>query len=439
MTNQSLASIPKVPLCAESIALTLALAFLFGLATNQQAQARTFTVLHNFTGADGAGPQAGLVRDKAGNLYGTTFGGGAHGWGTVFELTPKAGGGWTEKALHSFNLNGKDGANPTAGVVLDAAGNLYGTTLEGGSFSSECQYGCGTVFEITPKAGGGWTEKVLHSFNSQDGLAPWGAGVILDGAGDLYGTTIYGGSGTCFNEPDEGCGTVFELTPKADGSWAESVLHSFKNNGKDGNYPQAGVIFDAAGNLYGTTVGGGTTDYGTVFELTPKADGAWTEKVLHNFNGTDGGGNPYASLIFDSSGNLYGTIAGNGNCSSGNGCGSVFELIRNAGGAWTGKVLHKFNGADGDNPHASLIHDASDNLYGTTQAGGNGTCNGGCGIVFELAHNVGGAWTENVLHKFNGTDGEAPNSLIFGSSGSLYGPTYLGGAHSSGTVFELTP
>jgi uncharacterized repeat protein (TIGR03803 family) len=439
MTNQPLASISNVTLRAASIALTLACAFLFGAVTTQPAQARTFTVQYNFTGADGAGPQAGLVRDKAGNLYGTTFGGGAHSWGTVFELTPKAGGGWSEKVLHSFNLNGKDGFNPTASLVLDAAGNLYGTTLEGGNFSSECEYGCGTVFELTPKAGGGWSEKVLHSFNSRDGLAPWGAGVILDAAGNLYGTTIYGGSGTCFNEPDVGCGTVFELTPKAGGGWSEKVLYSFKNNSKDGNYPQASLIFDAAGNLYGTTVGGGATNYGTVFELMPTESGTWTEKVLYGFNSSHGGGGPYSSLIFDSSGNLYGTITGSGNCNSGNGCGSVFELVRKAGGAWTGKVLHKFNGADGDNPHADLILNASGSLYGTTQEGGSGTCNGGCGTVFQLTHKAGGAWTEKVLHNFNGSEGYAPNGLILGASGNLYGTTFLGGAHRNGTVFKLTP
>ncbi len=442
MTSPTLASISNVTLRAASIALTLAFAFLFGAVTTQPAQARTFTVLYSFTGADGAVPQAGLVRDKASNLYGTTVVGGAHGFGTVFELTPKAGGGWTEKVLHSFNLNGKDGAYPIASLILDAAGNLYGTTQSGGNFSSECTYGCGTVFELTPKAGGVWTERVLHSFNGQDGFAPWGAGVILDASGNLYGTTLYGGSGTCNNYGTPGCGTVFELTPKAGGSWAENVLYDFQNNGKDGNYPQAGVIFDAAGNLYSTTLGGGTGGYGTVFELMPTKRGTWTEKVLHNFNNNDGGGDPDASLIFDSSGNLYGTITGSGNCNSGNGCGTVFELTPKADGAWTEKVLHKFNGSDGDNPAGGLIVGASGSLYGTTGEGGDGTCNGGCGTVFELTRKASGAWTEKVLHDFNGSDGDAPNGLISDSSGNLYGTTVAGGSgcgDGCGTVFELTP
>jgi hypothetical protein len=280
---------------------------------------------------------------------------------------------------------------------------------------------------------------VLHSFNRQDGLAPWGAGVILDTSGNLYGTTMYGGSGTCNNYGTPGCGTVFELRPKTGGGWSEEVLCDFQNNGTDGNYPQAGVIFDAAGNLYGTTLGGGTDGYGTAFELISTKRGTWTEKVLHDFNSNDGGGSPDGSLIFNSSGNLFGTITGSGNCNSGNGCGSVFELIPKASGAWTAKVLHKFNGADGDSPGAGLILDASGNLYGTTEEGGNGTCNGGCGIVFELTQKTGGAWTEKVLHKFNGSDGYGPDSLIFDNSSNLYGLTYLGGTHRSGTVFELTP
>src|ERR1022692_3971273 len=198
-----------------------------------------------------------------------------------------------EKVLHNFNNDGTDGAEPYAGLIFDAAGNLYGTTSVGGTSNT------GTVFELTPAAGGTWTEKVLHSFNNDgtDGLEPY-AGLILDAAGNLYGTTQDGG--TAFT------GTVFELTPAAGGTWTEKVVYSFANNGTDGTIPKAGVIFDAAGNLYGTTTQGGTHGGGTLFELTPAGGGTWTEQVLHNFgNGTDGF-SPQASLVLDGAGNQIG-------------------------------------------------------------------------------------------------------------------------------------
>ncbi|MFI5115931.1 MAG: choice-of-anchor tandem repeat GloVer-containing protein, partial [Terriglobales bacterium] len=260
-------------------------------------------VLYTFQGGtgDGAFPQAGLIFDTAGNLYGTTSLGGAYGFGTVFELTPTAGGTWTEKVLYSFKNDGTDGSNPKAGVIFDAAGNLYGTTSLGGA--GVCQgAGCGTVFELTPAAGGTWTEKVLHSFGgATDGVIPE-AGLIFDAAGNLYGTTGYGGP---YN-----WGTVFELTPAAGGTWTENVLYSFQG-GADGAGPAAGLVFDAAGNLYGTTEVGGAgvcqgNGCGTVFELTPAAGGTWTENVLYRFQSGADGANPYDALIFDAAGNLYG-------------------------------------------------------------------------------------------------------------------------------------
>ena len=211
----------------------------------------------NFNGTDGADPAAGLIFDAAGNLYGTTYGGGTYDWGTVFELTPAAGGGWTEKVLYSF-LGGADGFFPAADLIFDAAGNLYGTTGYGGAYDN------GTVFELTPTGGGDWTEKLLHSFsynlNGMDGTYPQ-AGLIFDAAGNLYGTTVGGGN--------YGGGTVFELTPTAGGNWTETVLHNFNRNGTDGADPYAGLIFDGAGNLYGTTSFGDVYGDGTVFQLTP--------------------------------------------------------------------------------------------------------------------------------------------------------------------------
>ena len=413
----------------------------------------TERVLYSFdaNGVDGYDPWAGLIFDAAGNLYGTTAEGGTYGscyggCGTVFELTPTAGGGWAEQVLYSFG-NGTDGAFPAAGLIFDAAGNLYGTTLGGGD------YGYGTVFELTPTVGGGWTEQVLYSFNlnGTDGVWP-AANLIFDRSGNLYSTTWGGGEYeyNCDNGVP-GCGTVFELSPTAGGGWTEQVLWNF-GNGTDGTNPEAGLIFDAAGNLYGTTVNGGTYDNcsyggcGTVFELTPTAGGGWTEQVLHNFgNGTDGA-YVYGGLIFDAAGNLYGTASGGGTYTSClGGCGMVFELTSTGGGGWTETVLYSFgNGTDASAPTASLIFDRSGNLYGTTEWGGtydNCIPPYGCGTVFELKRTAGGGWTEQVLHNFgNGADGTDPFAgLIFDAAGNLYGTTEGGGTYGVGTVFELTP
>jgi uncharacterized repeat protein (TIGR03803 family) len=263
-----------------------------------------YKTLYRFKGRkDGSAPYAGLIFDKAGNLYGTTEFGGAYGKGTVFELTPNGDGTWTESVLHSFTHDGKDGYAPIAGLVLDPAGNLYGTTLGGGAYGNY-----GTVFQLTPAGDGSWTESVLHSFARGDGIYPI-ARLIFDRAGDLYGTT---GGDDAYER-----GTVFKLTPQQDGTWTESVLHAF--NGADGRYPWAGVIFDAAGSLYGTTYHGGDHDaFGTVFKLTRNKDESWTESVLHSFDYADGS-NPSAGVIFDA-GNLYGTTYnggdGGGTCSS---------------------------------------------------------------------------------------------------------------------------
>src|ERR1039458_4539934 len=234
-------------------ALTIFAAALLMTSTWAAAQVQE-QVLHSFQndGADGVDPYAGLIFDGAGNLYGTTWQGGTYGYGTVFELTPTAGGTWTENVLWSFG-SGTDGTSPVAGLIFDAVGNLYGTTLQGGT------YGYGTVFELTPAAGGTWTEKVLYSFGSgTDGANPY-AVLIFDAAGNLYGTTYFGGSS------DAGNGTVFEVSPSAGGVWTEHVLHRF-GNGTDGIWPQAGLVFDAVGNLYGTTSVGGTFGWGTVLD-----------------------------------------------------------------------------------------------------------------------------------------------------------------------------
>jgi uncharacterized repeat protein (TIGR03803 family) len=344
------------------------------------------TVLHNFgKGSDAANPYAGLIFDASGNLYGTTLQGGTYGWGTVFELTPTAGGTWTEKVLHSFNLLNESAseATPYGGLVLDASGNLYGTTWVGG------EHGVGTVFELTPTAGGNWTETVLYAFlqNGIDANSPFSS-LIFDASGNLYGTSLYGGVyGTC-NGAEDACGTVFELMPVAGGGWTEKVLHSFNNSGTDGNLPRSALVFDTKGNLYGTTVDGGTSPNcstygcGIVFELTPTAGGNWTELVLHNFGdtSTDGTG-PSSGLIFDATGSLYGTTLYGGASSAG----TAFELVR-TGGGWAERILHNFtdNGKDGYAPNAGLIFDSSGNLYGTTYSGGTYGSTYEGGTVFEV-------------------------------------------------------
>jgi uncharacterized repeat protein (TIGR03803 family) len=379
-------------------------------------------VLHSFTnnGEDGYDLLGSLTFDSAGNLYGTTEVGGTGGFGTVFELTPKAGVGWTEKVLHNFN-NGPGGTEPTGGVIFDARGNLYGTTQLGGN--PTC--GCGTVFELTPAAGGTWQWRVLHNFNGTDGAEPY-ANLSFDRFGNLYGTTFQGGAYIV--------GTVFELTPEPGGIWKEKVLHNFDYHGEDGFYPAGPVVIDSAGNLYGMTANGGTYGVGTVFKLTHKANGGWAEKILHSFvrDGRDGYG-AFGGLVI-SRGNLYGTTPAGGTY----GDGTVIELTPTASGAWAEKVLHNFNhnGKGGDGPSADLILDAPGNLYGTTYAGGAYDY----GVAFELSPNPSRGWVENVLHSFNGNDGRNPDaSLIFDHAGNLYGTTEFGGRNglNGGTVFEI--
>jgi len=317
-------------------------------------------VIYSFNGEDGFGPNPGLVFDSVGDLYGTTVFGGAFGGGAVFELTPQGDGSWKEKVLHSF-LN-RDGYLPDAGVILDSSGNLYGTTGAGGDLSYCTGYGCGVVFELTPKAGGGWTESVLHEFTgASDGDDPQ-ASLIFDQSGNLYSTTSEGGA--------YGNGTVFELTRRSGGGWREIVLHSF--NASDGSYPDTGLILDSTGNLYGATAYGGAYDAGTAFEITRDEAGRWKEKLLHIFNGI-----PNGPLVFDVGGSLYGTTYAGG----GDGCGTVFRLQPNASGGWEETVLHSFTGHPGCHPFSGLTIARSGNLYGTTFGDGKTTF----GSVFEIS------------------------------------------------------
>ena len=378
-----------------------------------------------------------VVLDAAGNLYGSAYYGGnsncIRGCGTVFELT-RADGKWKQKVLHHFENDGRDGYYPAASLIFDAAGNLYGTTSQGGADQA------GTVFELVPEKNGKWKEKILHSFVSSpmDGSEP-DAALVLDASGNLYGTTQFGGAYGDYY------GVVFTLNPGANGLWSEKLLHSFDFNGTDGYNPLAGLLFDSSGNLYGTTESGGTTTNGTVFEMTPGKNGSWTEKVLYNFMGVSDGSLSNAGLVRDSAGSLYSTTVAGGDphCTYGGGCGTVFKLTPDAKGKWTFTTIHMFQGKDGAFPGGGVIFDGTGNLYGVTTWGGAGGCQSGCGTVFKLTPAVsGGKWTEKVLHSFNdnGVDGWEPDGgLIIDAAGNLYGTTYSGGAYGYGAVFAITP
>ncbi len=351
-----------------SVSLSLAVVLLGCSFMLGQSQ---YKVLWTFTGypSDGASPRSNLVFDKAGNLYGTTYAGGSVGSGTVFRLSPNQDGSWTNTILYSFcvqyiNNLCQDGAYPQAGLIFDAQGNLYGTTVNGGAQSCPVGHGCGTVFELSPQ-GSSWIETVLYSFcannvnnNCLDGYSPLGQ-MTLDASGNLYSTTEDGGA--------VGYGTVFELSQGASG-WTETVLYSFCAIGEfclDGAEPQAGVTFGKARNLYGTTELGGSNNVhgtGVVFKLSPGANG-WTETVLHSFESGKDGGVPLGGVSLDTLGNLYGTVSGGGPDFAG----GVFRILAKNGGI--GSFF--FNDTDGYRPAAGVLVDSKHPaVYGTTSGGG---------------------------------------------------------------------
>jgi uncharacterized repeat protein (TIGR03803 family) len=275
--------------------------------------------------------------------------------------------------VSSFNGNAADGYGPVGGVVVDAAGNLYGVTELGGSNDNCYFYGyCGMVYEFSPAPGGKWIEKILHAFNGndEDGENP-AAGLVFDGRGNLYGTTFFGGTGY---------GTVFELTPGANGKWTETMLHRFVNNSKDGNGPSTALTLDGNGNLYGITAAGGIFGRGTAFKLTPSANEGWGETVLHNFANNNRDGQPSGSLIIDASGNLYGVASSGGTSNQG----AVYELSPNGARGWSDQIIYSFGkNVDGVAPVGSLVFDSAGNFYGATASGGE-RGPGGAGTVFEV-------------------------------------------------------
>jgi uncharacterized repeat protein (TIGR03803 family) len=441
----NLGSVPKCKkssCLAETVAAAFALAMVFALAivATPAVQAQTYKVIYNFTGgADGGSPWAGLTIDAAGDLYGTTIGGGAGNSGTVFELTD-SGSGWSLATLYSFQ-GGDDGAGPQGRVAIAQDGSLYGTTA-GAGFG--CTFhGCGTVFHLTPPqadaASVPWNETVLHRFTGTiDGGNPQGD-LTFDAAGNIYGTTMFGGCLPSFCGWEYGgYGVVYKLTTSAAG-WTETVLHAFQWN-EDGGYPLGGVVFDGAGNLYGVVEGG--HPYGLVYQLSPSGSG-WTKQTLYEFPGGGHGADPYGGLIRDPSGNLYGTTQ----YSAPYGTGTIFELTPSNGG-WAFNTLYVLppcgflvSSYCGEGPMDKLMMDAAGNLYGTTREGGAIAY----GSVFKLTPSNGG-WTYTTLHDFNGDDGRVPvSSLVFDANGNLYGTTAAGGsggdcpAWGCGVVFEITP
>jgi uncharacterized repeat protein (TIGR03803 family) len=374
------------------------------------ALAQTASVLHSFSDTpDGATPYSG-VTFHGGNLFGTTFKGGLYGSGSVYELTPNGVGGWSETTLYSFcpaAPSCTDGIGPSfANVVFDAQGNLYGTTNLGGA------QGFGVVFELSPSAGT-WTETVLYSFAGQPDAANPVNGLLIDQAGNLYGTAYNGG---VVNK-----GSVFELSPTGAGTWTERVIASV-------NSMYGGLATDAAGNIFGTT-------YTTVFELSPNGTGDFTRNTIFTFDPAKAatqGYEPNGTLALDSKGQIFGTTVAGGT----NNVGVVFRLIKGSTGTYTEKLIYNF-GANGNKPFAGVVLDSSGNLYGTTQAGGKN----GAGVVYALDFNSStGSYTEKGLQAFIGINGAAPYAgLILDSQNYLYGTTPFGGANGKGTVIEVNP
>jgi uncharacterized repeat protein (TIGR03803 family) len=386
--------------------------------------------LHAFLSAgnnnDGSSLYSSLTLDAAGNLYGTSVGGGTHNAGVVYELSPGSGGKWRETILYNFTGGSQDGSGSHATPVFDAAGNMYGTTPNGALSSKQCGQGCGVVFQLTPPTNGGaWTENILHKFTGgADGGVAY-AGVIRDGAGNLYGATTTGGS--------KGKGTVYELSPATGGGWQETVLYNFGGT-PDGAEPYSMPVLDGAGNLYGTTYEGGTNNKGTVYELS-QASGVWSEQILCSFKGGNDGDEPFAGVILDAAGNVYGTTAEGGTAN----VGTAFKL--SAANGWKKTILHQFLGlkaGDGANPNG-LIFDAQGNLYGTSVGGGKFNP----GTIFKISQ-ISGAWKETVLYSFTGgNDGAYPSAALnIDGAGHLYGTTLWGGPAGDtvgGVAFEFTP
>ncbi len=415
---------------SERCVLFLACLIAVAACTTTAAQAQTFSVIHSFTNqGDGFAPTAGLTLGPGGKLYGTAAS--APFRGIAFQLSETANG-WIFNNLFAFD--GQHGRQPYGGVVFGPGGALYGLASAGGS--NACQGGCGVAYSLRPPQNPcrsiscRWTPTAIYTFNGppSDAEFPNRAYPAFDSSGRLYGTSIEGGS--------VNMGTVFQLT-RSGNSWTESIIQDF--TGPNGAVPYNGVIVDESGNLYGTVSQGGPTGNGAVFELSPSA-GGWTETILFDFHNRDVNGCvPIGGIIRDQARNLYGTTLYCGSTNNG----TVFELSP-SGAGWTYHVLASFPlgvVGGGGGSEASLVMDAAGNLYGTAYASGQF----GYGSVFKLT-NTNGSWTYTDLHDFRGgIDGANPEGgPILDASGNLYGTTVNGGVAgvyctACGVVWKLAP
>lgn len=434
--QQIAASIFNMNLPAKPSAL-IALAILAAILTTvPSAQAQTFQVIHSFTnGQDGAVPN-GLTIDRSGSLYGTTSGPTDcyTRCGNVYKFSSH-GLGWILSPLYAFR-GGSDGNRPLATVTIAADGSLYGTTAAGGG-GGGCDFGglsgCGTVYHLRPPAevctavNCPWTNTILHAFTGYPDLNSPSSEIVFDQAGNLYGSSGYGGPYPI----GLGLGGVYELT-LSQGSWSYSIAYAFPGT-PNGWGPFGAVLLDQAGNIYGTTYGGGAYTYGTVYKMTHAGSG-WNEAILYSFGDgqTDGIG-PIIGLTSDSAGNLYGSTPDGGL----NDNGEVFQLSPLNGGYTYSVLYYGFGPAHGQGggPDSKLVMDRAGNLYGTQFGGGAN----GDGIIFKLTPGNDG-WTFTDLHDFDSSDGYHPaGNLVLDSNGNLYGTTYGGGAYGDGVIWELTP
>jgi uncharacterized repeat protein (TIGR03803 family) len=378
-------------------------------------------IIYNFGGdADGEYIDSDLVIDGAGNLYGTSVQGGAFGSGTVFQLSPSASG-WTHTVLYSFT-GGADGGEPYKGVTVDGQGNLYGTAVTGGGGS--CEGGCGVAYKLT-NSGGVWTQSVIHTFTGGDDGSGPGTGLTLGPNGSIYGVTPTGGA--------NGQGVVFLLRPSASGKWHLTVIHAF-TGGDDGAGGSAGRLLLSKGILYSATTVGGANGKGVVYQLAHKA-GGWQLTTLYAFKGQPDAGFPYGALAFDSHGNLYGTTYYDG----ANDLGSVYQLAHQPDGSWKESVLYSFQGGrDGAGSISNVVFDKNGNLYSTTSEGGAG-CD--CGVIFKLTPGADGEWTESVTYRFKGAPdgGFVYNGMVGDSAGNFYGSTVHGGTGDDGAIYRFKP